>query len=450
MGSATTYRAAVVGAGPAGFYATESLFKASEPSFAVELIERLPMPYGLVRYGVAPDHQKIKSVTRAFDKIASNPNFRFLGNVRLGHDVSVQELRSHYDVVILCMGCGTDRKLGIPGEELRGCYPATKFVAWYNGHPDFRDFSVSLSGQHAIVVGAGDVSLDITRMLCRKSTDLAATDIAPYAASVFEKSGVRKISLVIRRGPEHTPFALKELHDIVELDNVSVRVDAEVIRHALTSEGLDTAVKRKLDFLAELAARPREDKEHTVEFLFYRSPVEIKGSNGAVSQVKLEKNAVSSANGKATATGTGEFESLDAQFVFPAVGYRAEPTTGLPFDDARGIIPNREGRVVGGEANAGAPLYAAGWIKRGPSGVIGTNKLDANDTVNAVLEDLRAKNPAPVAKGSIDSVLAARNVSVVSFADWQRLDSAERARGEAIGKVREKFTVVSDALAALR
>jgi NADPH-dependent glutamate synthase beta subunit-like oxidoreductase len=222
-----------------------------------------------------------------------------------------------------------------------------------------------------------------------------------------------------------------------------------VISAALASEELDTAVRRKLDYLAELAQKPREDRERIVEFLFYRSPVEIKGSNGAISQIKLEKNAVSGAGGKATAAGTGEFEWLDAQFVFPAVGYRAEPTVGLPFDDARGIIPNKDGRVLGAQSAGTARLYAAGWIKRGPSGVIGTNKLDANDTVNAVLEDLRTHKPAPVDHCAMDTLLQQKNVRVVSFADWQKLDSAERARGEASGKVRDKFTNVQDALAAL-
>lgn len=447
----TTYRAAVVGAGPAGFYAAESLLKATAPSFTVDLIERLPMPYGLVRYGVAPDHQKIKSVTKAFDKVGSNPHCRFLGNVRLGRDVSATELLASYDVVILCMGCETDRKLGIAGEELRGCYPATKFVAWYNGHPDFRDFSVSLEGTHAIVVGAGDVSMDITRMLCRTPAELQETDIAPYAAKVFEQSKLKRVSIVIRRGPEHTPFALKELHDIVELGNVTVKVDGSAVAAALADESnTDTMVRRKLEYLAQLAQRQDPDRERVVELLFHRSPIEIRGQNGRITQVKLAKNAVvKDAQGVARAATTSDSEWLDAELVFPAVGYRAEPTAGLAFDDKRGIVPNQDGRVLDSAGQRVPRLYSAGWLKRGPSGVIGTNKLDANETVNVVLEDLRAGSPAPVAGSGLDALLKQRGVRVVSFADWQRLDSTERTRGEAVGKVREKFTSVEDALAAL-
>lgn len=450
-GETQLYRAAVVGAGPAGFYAAESLLKATAPTFNVDLIECLPMPYGLVRYGVAPDHQKIKSVTKAFDRVASNPRCRFLGNVKLGHDVSAAELLASYDVVILCMGCGTDRKLGIVGEELRGCYPATQFVAWYNGHPDFKDFSVSLDGAHAVVVGAGDVSMDITRMLCRKPAELAATDVTPYAAKVFENSMLKKVSIVIRRGPEHTPFALKELMDIVELDNVTVKVDAVVVASALADDAnTDTTVRRKLEYLAQLAQKEQPDRERTVEILFHRSPVEIRGESGRITGVKLAKNAlVKDAQGVARAESTGESEWLDAQLVFPAVGYRAEPTPGLAFDDKRGIIPNTDGRVLDAAGQLIPRLYSAGWLKRGPSGVIGTNKLDAHETVNLVLEDLRAASPAPMAGADLQAALQERGIRVVTFADWQRLDSAERARGEAVGKVREKFTNLQDALAAL-
>jgi ferredoxin--NADP+ reductase len=449
--AAAQYRAAVIGAGPAGFYAAESLLKAATPIFTVDVIERLPMPYGLVRYGVAPDHQKIKSVTKAFDKVANNPRCRFIGNVQLGHDVAAAELLACYDVVVLCMGCGTDRKLGIPGEELRGCYPATKFVAWYNGHPDFRDFPVSLAGTHAVVVGAGDVSMDITRMLCRKSADLNATDIAPYAAKVFEQNRLKRVSIVIRRGPEHTPFALKELHDIVELDNVTVKVDAAAVSAALADEtNSDTTVRRKLEYLAQLAQKQEPERERVVEILFHRSPTEIRGQNGHITQVKLAKNAVvKDANGVARAESTGESEWLDAELVFPAVGYRAEPTPGLAFDDQRGIIPNQDGRVLDTAGQIVPRLYSAGWLKRGPSGVIGTNKLDANETVELILQDLRATSPNPVTGPNLDDVLRQRGVRVVSFADWQRLDSAERTRGEAVGKVREKFTSLEEALVAL-
>jgi ferredoxin--NADP+ reductase len=440
-----------VGAGPAGFYAAESLLKSTAPTFTVDLIERLPMPYGLVRYGVAPDHQKIKSVTKAFDKVASNPRCRLMANVKLGHDVTVAELLASYDVVILCMGCGTDRKLGIPGEELQGCYPATQFVAWYNGHPDFADLAVSLAGTHAVVVGAGDVSMDITRMLCRKSTDLDVTDIAPYAAKVFGQNRIKRVSIVIRRGPEHTPFALKELHDIVELDNVTVKVDAAAVSAALADPSIsDTTVRRKLEYLAQLAQKEIPERERVVELLFHRSPVEIRGRNGHITQVKLAKNAViKDANGVARAQDTGESEWLDAELVFPAVGYRAEPTPGLAFDDKRGIIPNRDGRVLDTTGQVVPRLYSAGWLKRGPSGVIGTNKLDANETIELVLADLRASSRSPIVGPTLDALLQQRGVRVVSFADWQRLDSAERTRGEAVGKVREKFTSLRGALDAL-
>jgi ferredoxin--NADP+ reductase len=428
------FRVAVVGAGPAGFYATDALLKLGAPKVSVDLFERLAMPYGLVRYGVAPDHQKIKSVTRAFDRTMEHPRFRLFANVSLGHDLGIDELRSRYDAVVLAMGCETDRKLGIPGEDLIGCYPATRFVAWYNGHPDFRDYGVKLDAQRAIVIGAGDVSMDITRMLVQRPEDLRATDIAPYALAVFAESRIKKVTIVARRGPAQTPFALKELKDIVDLPNVCMIVDAAPVEAALADSSItDSTIRRKLEFLHEIAksqpAAQTGPDQRSVELLFLRSPTRIDGDERAKT-VQLEKNALSATGNGLAARGTGQFETIEAGLVFPAVGYRGVPMPDVSFEETRGVIPNLGGRVTTADGTIVPRLYTAGWIKRGPSGVIGTNKADANETVKALIEDLTATPTAPSnAQIDIAHLLRDRGVRVITLADWQRIDVLETQRG---------------------
>jgi ferredoxin/flavodoxin---NADP+ reductase len=445
-------RVAVVGSGPAGFYTVEALAKHKELVVEVDLFERLPAPYGLVRYGVAPDHQKIKNVTAAYDKLGGHPRVRFLGNVHVGHgDVSVEELVSAYDQVVFAVGCETDKRLGIPGEDLEGCHAATSFVAWYNGHPDFRDYAVSLEATRAAIIGVGDVAMDLTRMLLRSPDDLASTDVADHALEAFRKSRVREVVVLGRRGPGHAAFATKELEDIVELPDLAVLVDAAQVRAQEGSgEELDGLQERKMSYLAELGARDPRGAAKLAKMQFFASPVEILGEGGRVSAIRIEHNELSrDAQGKVSVKGTGRFETIPVGLVFRSVGYRGVPIPGLPFDDKQGVVPNRDGRVLRG----GEPwpnVYVAGWIKRGPSGVIGTNKGDASDTVHQMLADVAGKTsaPGPDARSVVDALLSSRGVRVVDWATWKKIDQKERESGAAVGKVRKKLCTVAELLAA--
>jgi ferredoxin--NADP+ reductase len=444
-------RVAVVGSGPAGFYTAEALLKSKQITAEVDLFERLPAPYGLVRYGVAPDHQKIKSVTAAYDKLCENPRIRFFGNVHIGHgDMSVEELSVHYDQVVFAVGCETDRRLGIGGEDLSGSHPATSFVAWYNGHPDFVDYPVSLDAERATIIGVGDVAMDLTRMLLQDPDRLAKTDIAEHALSVFRRSRVREVVLLARRGPAQAAFATKELEDIVELPGVEVVIDHAHVRADVESgDEHDGLTKRKLEYLSTLSTRPKGTGDRRMIFRFLTSPVEIIGDGSKVTGLSIEHNElVKDHKGRTSARGTGRIETIDAGLVFRSVGYRGVPIPGLPFDEQQGIVPNVEGRVL----RNGEPLpfvYVSGWIKRGPSGVIGTNKSDAAGTVQKMLEDVRDRTAPPKPREAVDELLRSRDVRVVTWKDWRRLDGIERERGAASGKVREKLTRISEVVSAL-
>jgi ferredoxin--NADP+ reductase len=444
-------RVAVVGSGPAGFYTVEALVKHKQIAAEVDLFERLPAPYGLVRYGVAPDHQKIKSVTVAYDKVGDNPRVRFLGNVHVGHtDVSVDELRAHYDHVVFAVGCETDRRLGIEGEDLAGSHPATSFVAWYNGHPDFTDHAVDLNSERAVIVGVGDVAMDLTRMMLRSPDELARTDIDANALEMFRRSRVREVVLLARRGPAQAAFASKELEDIVELPGIDVVIDHAHVRGDLESgQEFDGLTRRKLEYLSTLATRPPGSGERRMIFRFLTSPVSIVGDNGKVTGVRVEHNElVKDHQGRTSARGTGRLETIDAGLVFRSVGYKGVPIPGLPFDEKQGIVPNHDGRVVQG-AEVVPNTYVSGWIKRGPSGVIGTNKSDAAATVQRMVEDIAGKTAPVRPQGSIDELLRSRGVRVVTWAEWRRIDRLEHQRGEAAGKVRDKLVRLPEVLAAL-
>jgi ferredoxin--NADP+ reductase len=444
-------RVAVVGSGPAGFYTVDALVKHKQIAAEVDLFERLPAPYGLVRYGVAPDHQKIKSVTVAYDKLGENPKVRFFGNVHVGHgDVSVEELLAHYDQVVFAVGCETDRRLGIEGEDLDGSHPATSFVAWYNGHPDFTSYAVDLRSERATIIGVGDVAMDLTRMLLQSPDELAKTDIDSQALEVFRGNRVREVVLLARRGPAQAAFATKELEDIVDLPGVEVVIDHDHVRGDIESgEEFDGLTKRKLEYLATLATRKTGSAEKRAIFRFLTSPLEIIGDGGRVTALRIEHNElVKDGKGRTSARGTGRSETISTGLVFRSVGYRGVPIPGLPFDEKQGIVPNQDGRVlVGGEPVPN--LYVSGWIKRGPSGVIGTNKSDAAGTVQKMAEDIAGKTSPARPRAAMDDLLGSRNVRVVNWADWRRIDRLERERGEAKGKVREKLTRLEDVLSAL-
>lgn len=427
-------RVAVIGSGPSGIYAAEALTKQSEVPVAVDVYDRLPTPYGLVRYGVAPDHLTIKSVTRGLEKTLADPRVRFLGNVEFGRDLTYEEARAHYDALIYTVGASSDRRLGIAGEDLTGSMSATEFVAWYNGHPDAAAREMVLHARGVAVVGVGNVALDVTRILAKTSAELHESDIAAHALSALEHSPVQDIWILGRRGPAQASFTTKELREFGELSEAEPVVFPAEIALSETEEAAisDNVKKKNVEVLREFAAREPAAKRRRVHLRFLVSPVEIlDDGHGHVGGLKVERNRLDE---QGNAVGTGEFETLPVQMVLRSVGYRGVALPGVPFDERRGVIPNIEGRVEGRPGE-----YTAGWIKRGPSGVVGTNRKDATDTVAQLLADVRAGAVGPAANADdIEPLLRAKGTDIYTFADWQALDAHEVAQGQAVGRPRAK------------
>jgi ferredoxin--NADP+ reductase len=430
-------RVAVVGSGPAGFYAAGTLLSADIP-VEVDLIERLPTPWGLVRHGVAPDHPKIKSVSRAFERIALQSGFRFLGNVEVGRDLTHVELLAHYDAVVYAVGAQTDRHIGIPGEDLPGSWPATEFVAWYNGHPDFPELSFDLSGERAVVIGNGNVAVDVARMLALTPEELAATDTTDAAIDALAGAAIKEIVIVGRRGPAQAAFTTPELRELGELVGADIIVDAADLEGA---EPTDTNSDRNLEVLREYAAREPSGKPKRLVLRFFASPVAFLGEE-RVEAVELVRNRLEAGeDGSLRAAATDEHETLPASIVFRSVGYRGVELPGVPFDERSGTIPNERGRVADG-------VYVAGWIKRGPSGVIGTNKKDATETVELLLQDLRDAPRKGKTAADIDAFLLDHGVRLVLYPGWTSIDELERAAGEKLGRPRVKLCTWDELLAA--
>jgi len=447
----------VVGAGPAGLFAADALVKDTSFDVSVDVFERWPTPYGLVREGVAPDHQSIKGVTRVFDRVLQHPRVRFFGNVRFGYDVKREELTRLYDQVVYAVGAQTDRQMGIVGEELRGSWPATDFVRWYNGQPECADLSFDLTVERAVVVGNGNVAVDVARILLTDPEVLARTDIADHALEALRHSRVREVVMLGRRGPAQAKFTNVELKELGKLDGVDVVVAPEELEldFASASAVEDTRVARNLEILHDYAAREATDAPRRLSFRFLVSPAELLAAHGGVASVRLEKNRLGrSDDGYLSAEGTGEYETLEAGLVFRSVGYRGVALPDVPFDDSRGIIPNRQGRVLTSPDGELAPgEYAAGWIKRGPSGVIGTNKACAAETVAIMLEDAGQLPVAPGGAADPDSILAVlseRCPDYVTADDWRRLDELELARGESEDRPRVKVVRVEKMLDLMR
>lgn len=454
------YRVAIIGAGPAAFYAADALLRQAEVPVAVDMFDRLCSPFGLVRHGVAPDHLKIKNVTKVFAQTASLPGYRFFGNVEFGTDITLDDLQRHYHAVLFATGAQTDRALGIPGEDLDGSYAATEFVAWYNGHPDFRDHHFDLSQRAVAIVGVGNVALDVARILCLTPDELRASDMAPYAVEALSRSQVCEVHLLGRRGPAQAAFTNPELKELADLEDVDVIVrPGEAELDPISAEDVaaagDRTTQRKVELIQEYATREPAGRSHRLHLRFLVSPSEIvDDGHGRVGAVTLVRNRLSrTETGSIVSTATGETETLDVGLVFRSVGYRGVPLPGVPFHEAWGIIPNEHGRVIAPESGEPVPgLYASGWIKRGPSGVIGTNKPDAVETVTLLLEDLQAGRhfaPASPSPESVDALLAERSCAPVSFEEWSRIDRMELERGEASGRPRVKFTSTGEMLAAL-
>jgi ferredoxin/flavodoxin---NADP+ reductase len=453
-------RVSVIGAGPAAFYAVEHLFKQTAPIVEVDMFDRLPAPHGLVRYGVAPDHPKIKTVTRAYDAIAGHPRFRFFGNVEFGRHVTLEDLRRHYHQIVFATGAQTDRRMGIPGEDLAGSHPATEFVAWYNGHPDYRDHAFDLSVERAAVVGVGNVAIDVARMLLRTPEELEATDIADYALEALRGSRVREVFLLGRRGPAQAAFTNPEVKEIGEMADADVIVRPDEARlDPLSQAELDASgdrmLTRKVEILQGYAVRRPQGRQRRLYVRFLVSPVELIGdAQGRVTRMRLVHNVlVAGDGGRLSPQATGTVEDLDVGLAFRSVGYRGVPLTGVPFHDRWGVIPNEKGRVVDPATGQPVPgLYVAGWIKRGPSGVIGTNKKDAVETVASMMADAvgdTGPEPPQADAASVERFLRARQPNLVSYADWRRLDALELSNGQRCGRPRLKFTTVDAMLAAL-
>jgi ferredoxin--NADP+ reductase len=448
-------RVAIIGAGPTGYYAADHLLRQDGVVVEVDLFDRLPTPYGLVRLGVAPDHQKIKSVTAAFDKVAADPRFRFFGHVELGKDIAVDDLRHHYHQVLYCTGAQTDRRMGVPGEDLRGSHPATEFVAWYNGHPDFRDCQFDLSRERVAVVGVGNVAVDVARILCRTAEELATTDIADYALEALRKSHVKEVYLLGRRGPAQAAFTNPEIKELGELADADIaarpeEVELDPLTRAELERNPDRGTSKKVEILRGYAARNMTGKSKLLVVRFLVSPVELVGNDaGDVVAMRLARNRlVATPTGTLQAKPTGEVEELPVGLVFRSVGYKGVPLPGVPFHESWGVILNEKGRVLDPASKRPVPgEYTAGWIKRGPSGVIGTNKPDAAETVACMMEDRAGGltlTPEEPAAAAVEALLRQRQPRYFSYADWRRLDQIEVAAGRAAGRPRVKFTRVED------
>ena len=437
-------RVAVVGSGPAGFYAADALLRSEDPSVVVDLLDRLPTPWGLVRLGVAPDHENIKAVSRAFEKTAARPGFRFFGNVDVGRAVTHAELLERYHAVVYTIGAQTDRHLGIPGEDLPGSWPATAFVAWYNGHPDFQDLAFDLSTERVVVVGNGNVAIDCARMLALTAAELASTDTVGAAERAIVDSGIREIVMLGRRGPVQAAFTPPELQELGELAGADVVVDPHDLElDPASADALEhdrERARRNVELLREFASREPNGLPRRLVLRFLVSPVEIVG-DGRVEGVEVVRNRLVSEDGRLVARPTDVRETIPCGLVLRSVGYKGVELPGVPFDADAGVMPNDRGRVLGA-----ARTYCAGWIKRGPSGVIGTNKKDATETVDALLEDARAGKLTAPNDADLRALLEERGTVFVEHDGWRAIDAAERAAGEPLGRPRVKLTGWSELL----
>jgi ferredoxin/flavodoxin---NADP+ reductase len=460
-------RIAVVGSGPAGFYTAGHLLKHASGRFEVDMLERLPTPWGLVRSGVAPDHPKIKSVTRIYEKTAAHERFRYFGNVTFGEHIGRKDLLAHYHAIVYATGSPSDRPLGIPGEELPGSHAATEFVGWYNGHPDHTELEFDLlSAQRAVVIGNGNVALDVARMLVLAPEELAPTDTADHALEVLARSSVSEVVILGRRGPAQAAFTNPELLELGELADADVIVDEAELEQALAVADPQAAEnitsRRNVEILRGYATRAPKGHDKRIVLRFLLSPAEfLPNEHGRLGAVELIRNElVPTPDGGLRAAATDERETISAGLAFRAIGYRGIPLPEVPFDERSAVIPNDGGRVL--DPDSGAQLageYVVGWIKRGPSGVIGTNKKDAQETVDAMLADLIPSSNGNAAGASaaphvpdapdaaaIEALLRSRQPALITYSGWEAIDRHERALGEPAGRPRVKLTRIDELL----
>lgn len=444
--------AAIVGSGPSGFYAAEALLR-SNHAVHVSMFDRLPTPFGLVRGGVAPDHPKIKQASLVYDKIARSSGFAFFGNVMVGRDITVDELRAGYHAVVFACGAPVDRRLDVCGEGLPGSHAATGFVGWYNGHPDYRDRSFDLSHEVAVVIGQGNVAADVCRMLTTPIDVLRRTDIAEHALAILAESRVREVHVIGRRGPAQAKFTNAELRELGEIPDGAPIVEAQDLDLNAESEAElrdvhnQVAIKN-MEIFRGFSGKSADGARRRIRFRFLESPLEIVGDD-RVRAITLAKNRLHGEPFRQVACATDTHVEIPCGLVFRSIGYRGVPMPGIPFDERRGVFPNRDGRILNGSAPL-AGLYATGWIKRGPTGIIGTNRADSVATVKSLLEDLPILDSSvKVGAAAARALLSARGVRVVNYDDWLRIDRAEVTRGQPKGKPREKFIRVEDMLGVL-
>jgi ferredoxin/flavodoxin---NADP+ reductase len=455
-------RVAIVGSGPAGFYAAGHLLSAKQhPDLViqVDMYDRLPTPWGLVRAGVAPDHPKIKAVSRVYEKTAAHPEFRFFGNVEFGTDITHDDVLERYHALIYAVGAQTDRHMGIPGEDLPGSWAATEFVAWYNGHPDYRDLEFDLSAKTAVVIGNGNVAMDVTRMLAAPYDELAKTDIADHALPVLKESQIEEVVVLGRRGPAQAAFTNPELLELPELTEADVIVDPadvqldEHSKLSIEGEG-EITHRRNVEILTEYSQAEPEGRPKTIRLRFFISPVAIRGED-KVEAIEVVRNELyRDGDGVLRARSTGQHETIECGLVLRSIGYKGVPLPGVVFDEMKGVIPNRGGRVEDPHEERLLPgEYAVGWIKRGPSGVIGTNKRDAQETVDFLIEDLtegRLNEPSDPSRDSLEALIAERKPSAVAYAGWEAIDAAEKAAGEPQDRPRVKLCSFESLLEAAK
>ena len=429
---------AIVGTGPAGYYSAEAAQKLFGQDVCVDMIDRLPVPYGLIRFGVAPDHQSIKNVARRYEKVALSENVRFVGNLTIGEQIGIAELQELYDAVIIATGAPNDRELGIPGADLPGVFGSAAFVGWYNGHPDFAEVDPPLDGTHVVVIGNGNVALDVARVLSKTPDEFAGSDIVLHAYEHLEKANTEHIALLGRRGPHQIAMTPKELGELGRLERAAPRVEPDDLPEEGADALLEPGMRKSVTFLREFAAIPesfRADKPVEIEFDFFAAPVRIEG-DGKVERVVVERTEL---DADLRSVGTGETYAIPASMVVTCIGYKTPPIEGVPFEHGRGRFANDEGRILPG-------LYCVGWAKRGPTGTIGTNRPDGYAVVDLIAEDIGA-GAGKTGREGLDALLAERNVDVVTFRDWKKIEEAETARARA-GSPREKFVAIEEMIAA--
>ena len=448
------YRIAIIGSGPAGFFAADHLFKNSNLNIEIDMYDKLPTPFGLVRSGVAPDHQKIKTVTKVYDKIAGNPKFRFYGLIEFGNHITFEDLKKHYHQILFATGAQTDRRMNIPGEDLKRSHTATEFVAWYNGHPDFIGLEFDPSVEKIAIIGIGNVAVDVARILCRSENELSKTDITDYAFEKLKNSNLKEIYMIGRRGPAQAAFTNPEIKELGNLEIADVLTFKEEVElDDLTTRYLldnpDRSTEKKVEMLKEFSNNSRTKKKClTIRFLL--SPIKLlSDGNGNVKGLRLVKNRLyKSGDGSLRARASDEYETLNVDMVFRSIGYQGIPLPGIPFNENRGIIPNKKGRVTDQEGNKILTgLYATGWIKRGPTGVIGTNKKDSGETVSLMIKDIhnnKTFQPESLGADKIEALIKEKNSEYINYEDWLKINREEIKRGEKQGKPRVKFTKIED------